>query len=447
MRLQKLVSKGKGCVPFWNPQLTEISSGLWLPTETDSISSDGLLKETTENSWFSSKLIYPQSKNLYKICLQPSIFSHAECTDLDIIKTKLLRLSPTKEQKKIFKEWTDCSRYVFNQAISYIRTCQNFNPSWMGVRKDLLKQLPVWCKPVPFAVKGMAVKEAYEAFWKAKGKSKFRTRKASEQSCYIVKTAIKPKGIYPTISGKGLYFQEKLPDDPKDSRLIWRYEKWWLAVPYKVKLSYSENQAEIVSLDPGVRSFITFYSHKASGHLGKNDFSRIQRLCFHLDKLISKRDLMKNKQKRRAFTKASRRMRAKIKHLILELHHKTAKFLTDNFDVILLPTFETKQMVKKAGRKLYKKSVRSMLTFSHFKFKQFLKWKAFQTGKTVVDCNEAYTSKTHPQTGKIKNIGSAKWIKLLDGSRVDRDIVGARNIFLRALADSPTTFCCAINGG
>ena len=63
------------------------------------------------------------------------------------------------------------------------------------------------------------------------------------------------------------------------------------------------------------------------------------------------------------------------------------------------------------------------------------KRKAFQTGKQVVDCCEAYTSKTHPETGSVKNIGSAKWIKLLNGSRVDRDIIGARNILLRALRD------------
>jgi len=86
-----------------------------------------------------------------------------------------------------------------------------------------------------------------------------------------------------------------------------------------------------------------------------------------------------------------------------------------------------------------------MLTFSHYKFNQFLRWKAFQTGKLVVDCNEAYTSKTHPQTGEIKNIGSAKWIKLLDGSRADRDVIGARNILLRALVDSPAVFYCAVN--
>ncbi|WP_369692221.1 RNA-guided endonuclease InsQ/TnpB family protein [Desulfonema ishimotonii] len=356
----------------------------------------------------------------------------------------MARLSPTGEQKKIFMRWTDVSRYVFNQTFDYIRSCVGFTPSWMDIKKDLLKILPEWCKDVPFQIKGIAVKEAHQAFFKAKGRPKFRAKKYPEQSCFIPKTAIKKTGIYPRVSGKGLYFHETLPECPGDSRLIWRYEKWWLAVPFTEKLRKAENQGPVVALDPGVRSFISFYSPDFSGNIGKGDFSRIQRLCHHLDNLISERDRCRNKQKRRAMTKASRRMRHKINNLISELHFKTAKFLTDNFSVILLPTFETKQMSQKAGRKIRKKSVRMMLTFSHFRFRQILNWKASQAGAVVVDCREAYTSKTHPQTGEIRNIGGAKWIKLNDGSRADRDIVGARNILLRALVDSPADFVCEV---
>ena len=55
-------------------------------------------------------------------------------------------------------------------------------------------------------------------------------------------------------------------------------------------------------------------------------------------------------------------------------------------------------------------------------------------GKLVVDCCEAFTSKTNPETGLVKNIGSAKWVKLSNGSRVSRDIIGARNSMIRTLS-------------
>jgi putative transposase len=205
------------------------------------------------------------------------------------------------------------------------------------------------------------------------------------------------------------------------------------AVPHRVQQQRADNQRRVVALDPGIRTFISFFSTECAGKLGEGDFSQIMRLCQHLDNLNSRRA----KTKKKSLTKAHRRAVGRIRYKIDELHHKVAKFLVDNFDVILLPTFETKQMTKKISRKIGSKSVRAMLGFAHFRFKQFLKFKAENAGKMVVDCSEAYTSKTHPQTGKIRNIGSAKTIRLTDGSLADRDLIGARNILFRALVDSP----------
>ena len=131
-------------------------------------------------------------------------------------------------------------------------------------------------------------------------------------------------------------------------------------------------------------------------------------------------------------------MRWKIRDLVNELHHKAARFLCENFDVILIPTFETSEMVSRSCRKIGTKSVRMMLTFAHYRFKSFLKQKAFELGKTVIEVNEAYTSKTVSWNGEvIEKLGGRKTIKSSDGVRMDRDLNGARGILLRALADSP----------
>jgi putative transposase len=143
-------------------------------------------------------------------------------------------------------------------------------------------------------------------------------------------------------------------------------------------------------------------------------------------------------------------MRIKIKNLVKELHHKTAHFLCSNFKVILLPTFETSQMVRWAGdpssnkvnRKIRSKTARAMMSWCHYEFKLFIKNKAKQFGCTVVDVCEAYTSKTCSWTGELINVGSSKTIKSkADGRSMDRDINGARGIFIRALVDSP----CDVN--
>ena len=347
------------------------------------------------------------------------------------------------------------SRYVYNATIALLRDYEgDTKPSWMDIKKMFTRLLPDWTKDTPFQIKGIAIKDAHNAFWKTckankdSGKPttfRFRSRKDPVQSCFIPKTAISHKGIYPQVSGKGLVYAESLPESCLDSRLVWKAGKFYLAVPAKHRVPYGENQAlGVVAIDPGVRTFAAFYSVDSCGFIGSGDFSRIQRMAHYLDDLIS-RASKAGKQKKKSMMLAGLRMRQKVQNLIDELHHKAALFLVKNFDCILLPTFETSQMVGRAGRKIRSKTVRNMLTFAHYRFKQFLKNKAFEHGKTVVDVCEAYTSKTHPETGEIKQIGGAKRIRLLSGEWVNRDIVGARNILLRALVDTPHVFNVAVN--
>ncbi len=435
----------KGLNPYWDEQCEEINSKLWLPIKTgshvlDLSSSNGLSNKSLGKSWFSSKLIFPLRPSL------PTTYSASfivECTHDEITRTKSVKLYPNPKQSSIFKKWQDCSRYVFNQTIDYIRSCVNFSPSWMDIKKDLLKQLPKWCGPVPFQIKAIAVKEAHQAYWKAKGHPRFRSRKAPMQSCYIPKSALKEAGIYPKISGQGLRYSEPLPEVPLDSRLIYQYHEWFLSVPHKKTTHVAENQGRVVALDPGVRTFQTFYSEHLAGQIGYDDFGRIQRLCYRLDDLISRTSKATGKAKRE-MKRAAARIRKKIKNLIKEIHFKTARFLVDNFDVILLPTFESSQMVGKSSRKLRSKTVRAMLTWAHYQFKIRLKNKALELGKKVIDVCEAYTSKTVSWTGEIKNVGGSRVISS-GGITLDRDLNGARGIFIRSLVDSPSLTGAIVN--
>jgi putative transposase len=305
----------------------------------------------------------------------------------------------------------------------------------MEIKKYATKLLPSWTKTVPFQIKGIAIRDAHNAFWAAKGKPKFRSRKATLQSCFIPRSAITSKGIYSRISGKGLIFKESLPDEVLDSRLTFQYNQWFLSVPSKITRRVAESQGHgIVALDPGVRTFQTFFSETSAGHIGHYDIGRITRLCYYLDDLIS-RTSKASKKCKKSMRLAQGRIRLRIKNLVKELHHKTAYFLVNNFDVILLPTFESAKMSSKTG-KLYSRSARQLLTWSHYKFKMILKNKALEFGKTVIDVCEAYTSKTVSWTGELVNIGRSKVIRS-NGIKLDRDLNGARNIFIRSLGDSP----------
>jgi putative transposase len=463
-------SSAKVCVPYWSERCAEISSGLWLPTETvyaasASISFASSSNGTAAKSWFSTTRKQAPTKSLSTISYLSSTSSLAVSTDVAITRARRNRLTPTPEQRRLFKSWTGCARYAFNRAVEHLRK-PGTKANWKEIKGPILSALPDWCKETPYQVKSLAIEDACLAVSAAKRKFRetgdicevsFKTKRDPRQSINIPGSAIKPEGIYHSISGAGLRYSESLPEKRvgknsksgvatmADGRLLLENGRWYLCVPETITVPKPENQGRIVAIDPGIRAFATFYSPAECGQIASGDYSRLVRLATHLDNLLSRLDRKRKEnnvgsRRRQDMRKAAARMRAKFKDLVDELHWKTIRFLLSNFDVILLPTFETSQMVSKAKRKIRAKSVRSMLTLSHYRFAQRIEWKAKALGKTVLRVDEAYTSKTASWTGEIiNNLGGAKRIKS-GGEVVNRDINGARGIFLRALGDHPTLF-------
>ena len=69
--------------------------------------------------------------------------------------------------------------------------------------------------------------------------------------------------------------------------------------------------------------------------------------------------------------------------------------------------------------------------------------RAKEYGVQVVDVCEAYTSKTVSWTGEIvANLGGSKVIKSSEGHRMDRDLNGARGIFIKNVARALTVRPC-----
>ena len=270
-------------------------------------------------------------------------------------------------------------------------------------------------------------------------KVRFRSRKNPRQTFTVQANCVTGAGIYRTKLGD-IQMAENLPA-PKNRnicRLTLRYGQYHLAVPYDEKPPpQRENQARVVALDPGVRSFLTWYCADSVGKIGEGAFFRIQRLCERLDDLLS-RGAKSPARKRRSMRSAAGRMRIRIENLIRELHRQAARFLVDHFDVILLPAFETSEMVKRGRRRIRSKTARNLLSLAHYRFGMFLRHKAREAGVAVISVNEAYTTKTVSWTGELlEDIGGASVITGGDGERMDRDYNGARGIYLRALGDTP----------
>ena len=85
---------------------------------------------------------------------------------------------------------------------------------------------------------------------------------------------------------------ETTPEIHRDSRLTLHNGNYHLSVPTPATCDAEDipdrRQARVAALDPGIRSFMTWYSETDTGHIGRGAFGRIQRLCQHLDDLISR---------------------------------------------------------------------------------------------------------------------------------------------------------------
>jgi putative transposase len=418
-------------LPYWNEKAALMSAALATPLELASAPS--VEGKQLQGSWFHSNL--QELKGPAKIKFVVPLVGNEEAT-----RTRKIRIYPTAQQRETFREWLRVSRFVYNESVARLKVHVGPTPHWQGpFGKELLDALPEWADITPYQVKKIAIRDSLTSLSEGKKRVKqgiiprfqlsFRSRKEPMQSCYIPSSAVHHGGIYPRLSGGEVLKAEDVVDQPLDSRLIYYRNKWYLSVPRKVQRNVAENQGRVVAIDPGVRNFATLFSEAIFGQIGQGDIGRISNLCRYLDSLTAR-------SRNSSILRATNRMRDKITNLVTELHYKVAKYIVTNFDVILLPHFETSEMVVKKARKIRSKTVRQMLTLSHYKFAQRLVDKAWEHGKTVIRCSEAYTSKTNPWTGVINpKLGGAKII-MVHGIAVDRDLCGARGIFLRALRDT-----------
>ena len=446
-----LTSEETNYKPFWDDSCEVISSHLLSHIQIDSAGLESTSSsKTVENSWLLTENKFHQIEDSQKTYLQSYISSLVEFTDLEYaqIKSRKIRIYPTQQQKILFKQWFGVARKFYNETLTIYKN--GSDKVWHKVYQDIAKQNEEhdYIKSVPYQIKKIAVRDYNRALFinKAKAKRsgkpfemKFKSKKNPKQSCFIPKTAISSSGIYYTIAGK-LKMNERAwfeNEEINDCRLVLEFGKWFVEIPKEIKITPIENQEGVVAIDPGVRTFATYFSTEGYfGKLGQGAFDRILKLNLKIDKLISKLSKETDKNRKSNLKRSIFNIRFKIRNLIDELHWKTIKFFTSRFKVIIFPSFNVSEMIKKSNRKLPKKVIRSMNCFRFFEFKERLKLKCKENGVTFVESSEVFTSKTNSFTGELmENLGSKEKF-MFNNVSVDRDINGARNILIRAMRDA-----------
>ena len=233
----------------------------------------------------------------------------------------------------------------------------------------------------------------------------------------------------------------QLNDDsnlPSDARISFDGVRYWLSYVNVTKGNLrpspvSVNASKIVSLDPGARKFMTFFSEEQTGVFHRD--SKLMR------KIWSKIDLLKSLRSKGKILKIQGRkkilrLHQKMKDMISDLHWKTANFLCNHFTDILLPDFATRKKDltgETMMSRLHRTTNRTLDFLSHYQFKQRLLHVASQfTNCKVWTVGEAYTSKTCTNCGFLNQKSSSEVLTCKSCLyRCDRDYIGARNIFLK----------------
>jgi IS605 OrfB family transposase len=208
----------------------------------------------------------------------------------------------------------------------------------------------------------------------------------------------------------------------------------YLVVMERLERPGGENQAQgsKVALDPGKRTFQTAYS--PNGWAGDVDMAldaRLQNKKRLLDG-VSAALARAHGRVRKGLLRRRRQLEQRIKDLVADAHWKVAHWLCQRFSEIIIGRMGTRSILENGG-KLTGETKWVLQRQSHFLFRQRLKHVAQQYGVTVHEQNEAYTSKTCSCCGWLNDgLGGSKVFRCREcGVVLDRDVNGARNIYIR----------------
>lgn len=442
------------------------------------------------------------------------------------LRSYKIAMYPTQEQRRVLKSWYAACNRAYNLAVEEIRGMRN-RANLISVRKAIVPNEAVpekdreWVTKVPTKVRARAVKQCIDAQHinlKEKGfgrfKMQFRSFRKDPTGVVILEKAFSgdngplhhfspyhgprsstgsqkkyalmhmaPKCFGDASTDKAIlirdrhWLMDKLIGDQKlmeDGKILWdkRTNSWHLIVliDHKVKKKDDESSPPVgmVSLDPGVRTFNTFYSPDGThGSLLVDTLKVMKDMCKDMDKVQSDIDKLKNwhkscvKERRRqvenseydwtrpisiryeAYKKSLRHMRnrfhkisARLRNWRANAHYDAINFLLERYDAVLIPEFQVNRMAAKAERVISSTVVRSMYTWSHYMFRRRLEGKAeLDENKIVKVIEEPGTSKTCGGCGYWNaDLGGKKIFKCSScGMVLDRDVNGARNNMIALL--------------
>ena len=188
------------------------------------------------------------------------------------------------------------------------------------------------------------------------------------------------------------------------------------------------SNSKIISLDPGLRTFMSGYTGDELVYIGDGCCDKIFRWIELLDQEEIDEGMTDDEIEK--VYKNRRYIRKKIEDMVTDLHWKTIKYLTSTYKTVIYPDFRTKGMMKKLSRT----NKRKISALSFYKFKSRLIYKCKVEKVNLIITDESWTSRTCTKCGNKNKKTTSKDFKC-DHCKyeIDRDCNAARNILIKTI--------------
>ncbi|AYV79516.1 MAG: transposase [Faunusvirus sp.] len=393
---------------------------------------------------------------------------------MKVMVTRKFKLNVTQEQKELILYWMDKSIDVYNYLIKFSQDKHNdidwnfitFRNKIMGTMpKNIYGNTPIrivadtiheFINNRNTNCKNVMNKKITHFDLKMKNKYKLKHFTITIQNQRMTQT-----GLYPSLnnlSNKNTHIN--FNNIKHDCKLTYDKVKksFYLYVPQYNEYKYTPYKNNVISLDPGEKTFMTGYGLNHVIKIG-NDIRfkilKIEKIIEKMKREIKKYDGANKKDRRRRnhFRRVINKNYIKMRNFTDELHWKTANYLCRNYENIIIPNTSIQSIVKNnkikikndqpidqiknqlkqwtRTNKLNKRVKFVLLNLRHYLFRQRLLAKGKEHGCRIIEVDESYTSMTcgfcgvqKKQSGRIHKCPECKM-------EIDRDANGARNILMK----------------
>ncbi len=358
-----------------------------------------------------------------------------------VIKCKKIILLPNDKQTNILLDWLNSVRLMYNQTLIFIKNKYFMKDTpkinFRHLRKELkdnknnLKKLyntPTHILDSGIKLATISYKSAFTNF--RNGNIKYFNIRYIKQSknthimdiekSFFNKTTFCPKFLGKNMLNKSNFDYNEIT---KDCKL--HYSKlnnqFTLLIPVEMEKQNREHDNSFISLDPGVRTFLTGMSNDKHYEICTNGYNELKKYLKKMDKVKGN----KNKDK----------WRYKLRNKVTDLHWKSINFLmNENKSTIVIGNWSTKNCISNKGS-LNKMLKRVCSSLRYFDFLNKLVYKSNYHNISLKIQNESYTSKLCSCCGTLNsNLGSKKVFDCSNCEMVyDRDMNACRNILIKSL--------------